>query len=186
MVDENQRVVSHNQRCRDIWRVPLESASNNPSGAVITDGPGSVRQLALDRVEDPESYQKGVEELYAHPEADDRCELKLKDGRTLERYSTSLRNEGGSYLGRAWFFRDITARNKAEMELKKSEEKFRQLAASISEVFWMMNGQGTEILYVSPAYEQIWGEHAPASTNVLWIGWRRFISTIASGRARCS
>ena len=157
VVDENQRVVSHNQRCRDIWRVPLESASNNPSGAVITDEPGSVRQLALDRVEDPESYQKGVEELYAHPEADDRCELKLKDGRTLERYSTSLRNEGGSYLGRAWFFRDITARNKAEVELKKSEEKFRQLAASISEVFWMMNGQGTEILYVSPAYEQIWG-----------------------------
>src|SRR5581483_7511386 len=28
---------------------------------------------------------------------------------------------------------------------------------NIREVFWMMNPQGTEILYISPAYEQIWG-----------------------------
>ncbi len=53
--------------------------------------------------------------------------------------------------------RDITGRNRAEEALRASEEKFRQLAESIREVFWMMNAAGTEILYVSPAYEQIWG-----------------------------
>jgi PAS domain S-box-containing protein len=52
---------------------------------------------------------------------------------------------------------DILARKQAEQVLRKSEEKFRQMAENITEVFWMMNATGTEILYVGPAYEQIWG-----------------------------
>jgi PAS domain S-box-containing protein len=52
---------------------------------------------------------------------------------------------------------DITRRRLAMLALQSSEEKFRQLAESVKEVFWMMNAEGKEILYVSPAYEQIWG-----------------------------
>ena len=52
--------------------------------------------------------------------------------------------------------RDITEQNRAAEALRKSEEKFRQLAENIHEVFWMMNATATEILYVSPAYEEIW------------------------------
>ena len=52
---------------------------------------------------------------------------------------------------------DITRRKLATLALESSEEKFRQLAENIHEVFWMMNVTGTEILYISPAYEAIWG-----------------------------
>jgi PAS domain S-box-containing protein len=52
---------------------------------------------------------------------------------------------------------DITARKRSEQALQSSEEKFRELAENIREVFWMMNATGTEILYIGPAYEQIWG-----------------------------
>jgi PAS domain S-box-containing protein len=45
----------------------------------------------------------------------------------------------------------------AEEDLRKSEERFRQLAESVGEVFWMTDLTRREILYVSPNYEAMWG-----------------------------
>ena len=39
---------------------------------------------------------------------------------------------------------------------RASEERFRQLAENIREVFWLTNPDKTEMLYISPAYEKIW------------------------------
>ncbi len=52
---------------------------------------------------------------------------------------------------------DITARKVGEEALRESQGRFRELAENIKEVFWMSDPQKNEILYVSPAYEQIWG-----------------------------
>lgn len=48
-------------------------------------------------------------------------------------------------------------RTQAEEALRQSEEKFRQLAEHIQSVFWISNNDCGEILYLSPAYERIWG-----------------------------
>jgi PAS domain S-box-containing protein len=40
---------------------------------------------------------------------------------------------------------------------RNGEEPLRQLAESIGEVFWMTNPAKREVLYVSPAYETVWG-----------------------------
>jgi two-component system cell cycle sensor histidine kinase/response regulator CckA len=45
----------------------------------------------------------------------------------------------------------------AERDLSESEKRFRQLAENISEVFWVTDLAEREVLYVSPAYETIWG-----------------------------
>ncbi len=60
----------------------------------------------------------------------------------------------------------------AEQALRESEERFRQLAENITEsVFWMADPQAMQILYVSPAYENIWGNSCESLyTNFMeWI-----------------
>src|SRR5262249_44174181 len=41
--------------------------------------------------------------------------------------------------------------------LEESEERFRQLAETISEVFYLTEWGTKKVLYVSPAYESVWG-----------------------------
>jgi PAS domain S-box-containing protein len=40
---------------------------------------------------------------------------------------------------------------------KESDERFRQMAANVGEVFWMLDVEKNKLLYVSPAFERIWG-----------------------------
>ena len=52
--------------------------------------------------------------------------------------------------------RDMTERNRVEAELLSSNERFRQIAENIREVFWITDPTKNQMLYVSPAYEEIW------------------------------
>ena len=42
-----------------------------------------------------------------------------------------------------------------DASLKAGEERFRQMAENIQEIFWMINPESKEAIYVSPAFEQI-------------------------------
>ena len=46
---------------------------------------------------------------------------------------------------------------RAEMALRKSEERFRHMAENIQEIFWTMDAGTHEITYVNPAYATITG-----------------------------
>jgi two-component system cell cycle sensor histidine kinase/response regulator CckA len=52
---------------------------------------------------------------------------------------------------------EVVSRQHAEMELRASEERFRQLAENINEVFWVVDPVNQRSLYVSPAYATVWG-----------------------------
>lgn len=52
---------------------------------------------------------------------------------------------------------EIESRMQIEATLRQSEQNFRQLAESIQEVFWIAAPNMSQIFYVSPHYEKIWG-----------------------------
>ena len=68
-----------------------------------------------------------------------------------------LRDERGEPIGMIGYSMDITESRRAEQALRESEERFRQMAENIHEVFWMADTESARLLYVSPAYETIWG-----------------------------
>ena len=53
--------------------------------------------------------------------------------------------------------RDISERKRTEAASRESEQRFRQIAESIDEVFWITSPDKNQMIYVSPAYEKIWG-----------------------------
>jgi PAS domain S-box-containing protein len=46
---------------------------------------------------------------------------------------------------------------RTQAELRNSEERFRQLTDNIEDVFWMFSLYTNELLYVSKAYQTLWG-----------------------------
>jgi len=52
---------------------------------------------------------------------------------------------------------DITHSRQIADDLRASERRFRQIADNITEVFWLTDVSKTEIVYVSPGFESIWG-----------------------------
>lgn len=45
----------------------------------------------------------------------------------------------------------------SERRLRNSETNFRRMAESMGEVFWLRSSDNQKILYISPAYEKVWG-----------------------------
>jgi PAS domain S-box-containing protein len=55
------------------------------------------------------------------------------------------------------FVLDVSARKEAEAALRESDERFRQFAASSSDVLWIRDAQTFAFEYVSPAVQKIYG-----------------------------
>jgi PAS domain S-box-containing protein len=82
-----------------------------------------------------------------------------KDGREfyLEWQVAPLRDAEGEITHFVAIQRDITLRKQSEEALLESETQFRQVVENIDEVFWIMDAAKNGMIYVSPAYAEIWG-----------------------------
>ena len=105
VVDDEGRIVSHNRRFEEMWRLSAQQIAASDSPALIAH--------VQDQLVNPDAFVAGIRQRYADPESDSFDILNFKDGRILERYSLPLRVDG-HVVGRVWSFRDVTARRRAE------------------------------------------------------------------------
>src|SRR5205085_8081983 len=78
------------------------------------------------------------------------------------------RTATGDIGGVIMFTQVITERIRAEERLRESEARFRQIAETIGEVFWVRDPVRDEFLYVSPSFEKVWGRPTDDLTAKAW------------------
>jgi PAS domain S-box-containing protein len=137
VVDRAGKIVSHNQRFVELWRIPDPIMESREGDQVLA--------YVREQVSDAEAFLGMVRSLSRQEDAESEDVVELRDGRVFERYSRPQRVKGEP-VGRVWSFRDVTTRAhaeeavrraKAELEarvrerteaLRESEDRFRTLA----------------------------------------------------------
>jgi diguanylate cyclase (GGDEF)-like protein len=109
VVDGAGRIISHNRKFVDMWRLP-EDVLDARDDERATD-------CAAEQLVDPEQFVEKIRELYADPEAESYDLLEFKDGRVFERFSQPQRI-AGKCVGRVWSYRDVTLQKHSERELE--------------------------------------------------------------------
>jgi len=105
VVDETGRIIMFNRHFIELWAIPhglVEAGIDEP-----------VLMTVASRVKDKGQFLSRVRYLYDHPEEHSHEEVETADGRIIDRHSASLYDAQRTYLGRIWFFRDITEKKRA-------------------------------------------------------------------------
>ncbi len=77
--------------------------------------------------------------------------------RWVESHSAPFREADGSISSVLSVTSDITKRKHAEEALRTSEERFRELAENIGDIFYSYDPANNRLLYANRVYERIWG-----------------------------
>ena len=124
VVSADGRMASFNRRFVEMWGIPDDVVASRSDRAAL--------QSVQGKLVDPGEFLARVAYLYEHPAEESRDEIRLRDGRTFDRYSTPVRGSDGTPYGRVWFFRDVTDR-------KRQEDTLRLLAGVTEALTWSLD-----------------------------------------------
>lgn len=111
----------------------------------------SIRHFYAGGADFNETWKSFLDRKYEHGET----KLSKKDGPTIfVEYTAKADYLPGRHVA---ILRDISRRKEAEAALRESEERFQQMASNIREIFWMLDADTKEAIYVNQAFETITG-----------------------------
>jgi PAS domain S-box-containing protein len=105
VIDETGRIISWNSKFLELWAIPED--------LIVLRDAQKVRACIARQLKEPEEHLRRISEIEGTLERSTDL-LVLIDGREIERYSEPISIEGVS-AGRVWSFRDVTARNEADL-----------------------------------------------------------------------
>jgi PAS domain S-box-containing protein len=144
VVDENANIILQNERFNELFAVPPRLRNAKCDDALL--------EHAMAQIEDQDGFLQRVKYLYVHRDEKSRDEVRLKDGRVLDRYSSPVFGSDGQYYGRIWTFRDISER-------KRNEDVLRQLSVAVeqSPVSVIITDLEAKISYVNRRFTECTG-----------------------------
>jgi diguanylate cyclase (GGDEF)-like protein/PAS domain S-box-containing protein len=110
VVDRDGKIVSFNQRFKEMWRLPDDVVESETDDRAIA--------FVCDQLTEPTTFVRKINQLYKRPEAESFDMLQFKDDRVFERYSRPQMGTDGEIHGRVWSFRDVTERERIQSRLR--------------------------------------------------------------------
>ena len=149
VVDESARIISFNTQFIKIWDIPRELMENGDNEPVL--------QALAAQFTDREAFIARIKYLYEHPDEKAHDELRLKDGRVIDRHTAPLRDAKQKYLGRIWYFRDITEREHANDTIEKQNLQFDAALNNMVQGLLMYDRAGNAHRFQSALYGNVSG-----------------------------
>jgi PAS domain S-box-containing protein len=106
VVDRNGQMSYFNRRFIELWDIPDDVVASRSDEQAVA--------AVLEKLVDPAAFVERIEYLYGHPTERSHDELRLKDGRVIDRYSAPVADAAGQSRGRVWFFHDVTDARRAQ------------------------------------------------------------------------
>jgi diguanylate cyclase (GGDEF)-like protein/PAS domain S-box-containing protein len=151
-VDENDQIILANRQFSRHFDIPQELLDAKDDSAV--------RNFVTEQMEDPAAFSLRVTYLYSHPEERSTDEIRLKNGKTFERYSAPLEDADRRHRGRIWYFHDISERRAMEVAVRDAEENYRTIFENAVIGIFRATPDGRPIT-VNRALAQIHGYDSP-------------------------
>lgn len=140
VVGKQREILFYNGRAVDLSR---------PSHRLDLSRYENRMQLLEARLRDPRRFRRFVEAAYADPNYSGKIELLMNDGRVFELYTAPAIAPDGEWIGRVWYYRDLTDRRRAE------EERDRYFRYSI-DLLAVLDGDA-QFTRVNPAWTRVLG-----------------------------